>query len=416
MAKQQTKTATATADPSAAKEQTTALAKEPRARVSGTYSDPRLIDQHLRRAADEAHLVAPSTIVGSLPAGCEVALAVVYVRADDTETYPIPGGQRPKRGLSKVALDRIAAAAGLSWDPSVSRRLDDGRDPSYVHYLAVGWYRAFDGSRVYVQGEKEMDVREGSPAVLALHEKARAKGNDATRQIRELRLHIMAHAETKARLRAIRAMGIRTSYDVDELRKPFVVARVVFTGHTDDPALKRLFAEKTADAFLGASTTLYGPPALPPGPPPGTVRSAPALPSGTARALVPPDDLDEDLGLADAPGVIDTTATTSTSGTAAPTPAKPPDTSLSLPHKADEPAKPVREATDRDLGHWRNVLADKLDNATSQFPELDTPLLAAIEFEVDRRRAVVAASSDPAAPPGAQLPLGGAKPEPGPQQ
>ena len=76
----------------------------------------------------------------------------------------------------------------------------------------------------------------------------------------------------------------------------------------------------------------------------------------------------------------------------------------------------MREATDRDLGHWRNVLADKLDNATSQFPELDTPLLAAIEFEVDRRRAVVAASSDPAAPPGAQLPLGGAKPEPGPQQ
>lgn len=265
--------------PQAQQQQPQQLAKqEPKPQIYGVFQRAEEVDKRLRHAAANFHLVAPSTVCGSLPEGCEAALAIVPINVEG-ETYDIPGG---KRGLAKVALNKIAAAAGISWDPHLSRRLDNGSDPNYVHYRAVGWYRAFDGSRVGIQAEKEMDVRDGSPQVLALFDKARAKGRDATQQIRELRLHILGHAETKAQLRAIRALGLRTSYTREELQRPFVVARIVFTGKTDDPQLKQLFANRTADAFLGASTALYGnaaPAALPAptAPPPvGMQRLAPA--------------------------------------------------------------------------------------------------------------------------------------------
>jgi hypothetical protein len=57
--------------------------------------------------------------------------------------------------------------------------------------------------------------------------------------------------------RAIRRLGIRTSYEQTDLAKPFLVARIMFTGQTDDPELKRLFAEKTFDAFHRSTSSLY---------------------------------------------------------------------------------------------------------------------------------------------------------------
>jgi hypothetical protein len=381
----------------------TAITKaENEAALVGTFHTAAAIDTRLAAAARDYHLVSPSTVAGRLPEGCGVALSYVHVQVE-SETYPIPGGGR---GLSKVVLDKIAAASGVSWHPRESRRLDDGRDPNFVVYKAVGIYRAFDGTPQIIQDEKLIDLREGSPTVVALIAKAtRPKRGKVERdprvQLAEARMHLYSTAVTKARLRAIRTLGVKTAYTEEELKKPFVVARSVFTGKTDDPELKRLYGERIADAFLGSTAALFGPPSneqvLP------AQRLAPALP---LRQQADPEDVGALLASGDA---VDTT------GEAVP-PAAKPDTSLSLPHKKDEPAKPVREATDRDLEYWRNRLAENLDNGSSKFPEMDEPLLIAIEHEIERRKAVVAASSNPDAPPGAQLPLGGAKPEPDPKQ
>lgn len=54
-----------------------------------------------------------------------------------------------------------------------------------------------------------MDLRDGSPQIEALYARAQGGRKDPTNQIREMRLHIMAHAESKARLRAIRSIGVR---------------------------------------------------------------------------------------------------------------------------------------------------------------------------------------------------------------
>jgi hypothetical protein len=237
--------------------------------VCSALASAAAVTEALRAQAQVAHLVTPSTACGSLPEGCEVAISVVHVESDvdGGEVYPLMAG---KLGLAKVALDKIGAAAGVTWDATLSGRLDNGRDPRYCHFRAVGYVRNFDGSIRTISGEKEMDLRDGSPQVEALEERVREKAarskregktpsaQDASKQIREMRLHILGHAETKAKLRAIRSLGIKSSYASEELAKPFAVARLMWTGRSADPELRRAFALKQADAMIGATSMLYG--------------------------------------------------------------------------------------------------------------------------------------------------------------
>jgi len=277
----------------------TALARASNAGLaSGTVKSGPDVTERLREAAKVAHVVTPSMSCDVLPEGCSVVLSVVYVDVA-AETYPIPGG---KRGLSKVALDRISAAAGISWDATQSHRVDDGRDPRYCCFSAVGSYRQFDGKEIQIADQREMDLRDGSDQVAEIRAKAK---DDATavQQLRDMRRHILSHAITKARLRAIRTLGIRTSYTERELEKPFVVAQLMFTGHSDDPEIRLMFASKRADAMLGGGRALYGVPPVPAAlpaarryvsaPPVGSTRyddddEVEALPPARQRPAAPP--------------------------------------------------------------------------------------------------------------------------------
>jgi len=274
--------------------------------VGQSLASAATVTEALRSQAQVAHLVTPSTACGSLPEGCEVAISVVHVdpNAGAGEVYPVAGN---KLGLAKVALDKIGAAAGVTWDATLSGRLDDGRDPRYCHFRAVGYARNFDGSIRTITGEKEMDLRDGSPQVEALEERVREKAarakregkapsaEDASKQIREMRLHILGHAETKAKLRAIRSLGIKSSYTPTELAKPFAVARLMWTGRSADPELRRAFALKQADALIGATSMLYGggptePRELGAAAQPSPPASAPRLHSAPPIGSIPEDD------------------------------------------------------------------------------------------------------------------------------
>lgn len=274
----------------------------------------------LERASRDCHLVSPATSIGALPEGFVIVTSAVLVDMK-AETYAVGGSfgdeedsgghgkdnQGAKRGLSKIALDRIALAAGVSWDPHLSRRIDDGKDPRYCAWLAVGRYQNFDGRECIVQASKEVDLRDHSPQVDALwarYEQRVAQWEGKRRQgpeprtpdaqIREQRLHIVSLAETKARLRAIRALGIRTSYTVEELRKPFVIAKLALTGATSDPALRRDLSLMVAANFLDSRSKLYGEqrPALPPPTPAPTI---------AAEVICEYCGADEDVETIDAP-------------------------------------------------------------------------------------------------------------------
>ncbi len=259
--------------------QSSALTKAPtqsQAIVGQSY-DAGAVNKLLEDAMATAHLVSPATVCGALPPGCEVAISLVQVdpnsdRGGPGDVVDVGGG---KLALSGHVLKRIAAAAGVSWDMNASGRLDNGSDPHYAHYRAVGLVRNFDGSVRAVSGEVEIDMREGSPQIEAMEKRARSDASKVANQVRDIRLFILRHAETKAKLRAIADMGVKRSYTPAELRKPFKVARLMWTGHSNDPELRRIFAEKTADAMIGATSMLYG------GQPAPQVRPTPQMmPSG----------------------------------------------------------------------------------------------------------------------------------------
>jgi hypothetical protein len=239
--------------------------------VAGGHSDAAAVTAALHDHAGNYHLVSPSTSCEALPEGCGVAISLVVVDMETNakgfykhgEVYKVGS----KVGLSGFALDKIAAAAGLSWDPRESGRLDNGADPNYCHYRAVGRVRNFDGSERVVFGEVEIDAREGSPQIEEIRSKAierqskndyKGKKDNGDSQILELRKFLLRHAESKAKNRAIADMGVKRSYDPEELQKPFAVARLMWTGQSKDPELQREFALMHAAHMMGATGTLYG--------------------------------------------------------------------------------------------------------------------------------------------------------------
>lgn len=214
--------------------------------------NPGQVTQTIKRALATGHYMGAATSCSTLPHGCEVAFSAVKI--DPTrETYPLPVGS--KRGIGKTALNRIAKAIGVDWDTRLSHRTDDGKDSCFASFKAVGHYRDFDGTWRTIEGEKQMDLRDGS-------ERARTM---KAGELSETRKFIAEHAETKAKLRAIRSIGIETSYDPGFYDDPIICARLIFTGRSDNPEIQARFADMIAAAMLGNTNLLYGeaPRALP---------------------------------------------------------------------------------------------------------------------------------------------------------
>jgi hypothetical protein len=385
--------------------QTTALS------LTGSTRSASDLAQRLASIADQAHVVAPAMSAATLPEGCEVVTSAVLIDVAH-ETYKVgtvkEGNEYVEtRGLGKVALEKIAGAAGISWDPSASGRLDDGSDPYYCAWRVVGNLRHFDGTEVTIEGSKEMDLREGSPQLQALFDRAKTgKSKDPTAQIREMRLHIMAHAESKARLRAIRSIGLRPAYTATELKKPFVVARLVFSGRSADPETQRAFSMMTAQAMLGGRRALYGGErdsrALPA---PRTVQALPkAAPPPVGSVLVDEDDLPDSWNKAPQP------VARTEQRQAQPTPAQQTQDRQREPGDDDdyeddgaespqsttrsgysipggqEKGTPIEDASDNSVDYWAGRIATSLDSGTSRSPARDRDLLAALRAEQESRR------------------------------
>jgi hypothetical protein len=360
--------------------------KDKLTRVTGTYREAKDVTARLKWCETECNLVSPATHVGSLPEGCGIAMSVLHVDIDN-ETYDTGGG---KRGLHKVVLQKMAAQLGISWDDKASGRIDDGSDPYYCRWKAVGSYRAFDGSIQGLLASKQLDLRDGSPTVVALHAQAQNKerGN-ADKQIREMRNFIQEHAETKAQLRAIRSLGIKTSYKVAELKKPFVAARIMWTGHSDDPEMRRMFAEKTADSFLSGRRALY---AQAPAEQETTHARLPPPPIATQDADFDDDDDDDDFD----PETGEVKPTTSSSAPAAAAPKG----GWVIPG-GNAKNTPLEKAELRDLEYWANRIGKDLLEGTSRDEGRDKSLHAAMVQEIQQRSSKAAPASKVADKPAA---------------
>lgn len=331
-----------------------------------------------------------------MPEGCEAIFSPVLIDIQ-RETYRLPGS--PKLGLHKQALDRIAAAAGLSWLPGESRRLDDGSDPHYCHYRSVAMRKNFDGSGAMLMAEKVMDLREGSAQVESMVSKSdskaarggaadsRAVGLEKVRkQLVEMRLHILGHAESKAKLRVIRSLGIATGYDEAALQKPFVVVSVSFTGRTDDPELKKIFGQEIARNMLGAHAALYG----------GHRQEAPrelSAPPTMSRPLPPPpvnqtrvEDSDEyDLDTIDADAYEAPPRRDAPPQAQRERSAREPGEEVVIKF-GDAKGVPITEAEDRDLRWYAGAIEKSIDDPEkARYKQSNQRDLDAVRHEIARR-------------------------------
>lgn len=243
------------------------------------YTDPQVATAALASMLDTYNVLTPVRSVGNVPHGHAIVPQIVVI-TQSAETYKVDGG---KLALSKSALDKIATAAGISWDPDRSGRVDDGSDPAYCHFRAVGTVRDPDGTTRTITGERVIDLRPGG---------ADAEGA-SERQIAQQRKFLLPLAESKAKNRAIRqACSVRSSYSPAELQKPFVALKLVDTGEYEDPVLRRAWALKQMGYGDAAVANLFGP--APAGPALQVLdggAAAPAL-SATPPAQAPADPLD----------------------------------------------------------------------------------------------------------------------------
>lgn len=239
----------------------------------GAFADPAAITAALMQAQQHYHVVTPAMSVGGIPEGCEIYTSLVIVDPYGPEVYNITGSRQiPKDddsvGIDKVALSKIWAALGGSWQ--YSRRVDNNSHPHYCAWEAAGLYEQFDGKVCRVLGNVDIDVRApNGAAYVEICEKAArpdkyGKTRDPNQQLLELRKFLARHTETKAMNKAISGAGVRRSYKRIDLKKPFLVARLAVTGRTDNPRLREKFAEMHYASRLAGTAALYGgAPALP---------------------------------------------------------------------------------------------------------------------------------------------------------
>jgi hypothetical protein len=260
------------------------------------------INQKLAELESKVILLSPALYVGELPEGFQLVSSVIridlsknekgYVESDDVVHM---GGK--KFMLSGTAMKRVQRGAAVTWGNGECGRTDDRSTMNVWEYTAVGYVTDIDGSRRRITGTYEVDLRDGSAQYEEIVEQAKerqAKPNykgevdGGKAAVRAKRRFGMQLAETGAKNRALCDMGFKRSYTLEELKKPIVAVRLMFTGKTDDPILKRQFSTMLAAQAIGVAMPALYPAAEPAQLPAPRVMDIPADdPTGPDGSEVP---------------------------------------------------------------------------------------------------------------------------------
>jgi len=247
----------------------------------------------LRWQSQQYHVLTPFTNISGLAPSHGIITSLVHLNPNKEagEVYDgLPFLKRDEVAPAKTGLRKLAECAGIS---TRTERTDPRTIPFYWEFKAIATYRGVDGATIVREATKEWDLRDGA---------AQLKGWTPN-QIEEGRKHGLRNCEARAINAAIRecGCGVRQKYTREDLKKPFVVMRVMFLPDMSDPEIKRLVTERA----LGGTSALYSPPMgeLPPASPltednPGaarpvgqgsTVAATPSEAGHTAETTSDPD-------------------------------------------------------------------------------------------------------------------------------
>jgi len=222
----------------------------------------------LRWTGEHYHVLSPFANFAALPG--HYGIVPTMVALDDD---PGPNGsgdvyqdnvftKGADVAIAKIGLAKIAQAAGMS---ITTERTDLRNIPNLWEVRATVKFVGLDGTTQVLTATEEHDLRDGSP---------RVKGFTAN-QLNQQRAKGLRQCEARAINAAIRMFGIRQKYSREDLKKPFVVVRIVFQPDMSDPVMRQQVTERA----LAGTSALYGTsaPALPPAEPLDVIGVDPAV-------------------------------------------------------------------------------------------------------------------------------------------
>ncbi len=346
------------------------------------------------------HVLAPAIKVRAFAPNYAVNASLVQLSTDPAagELYCDPTVMKDhERAPSKLGLLKVSQAAGLTIVPQYSRRTDDRTIQHYWEFATVFAYLAYDGTPQLLQGTVEVDLRDDSAQIGGwTPEKWRAlvKKNgeilDRDRhakvkwgingwseaRVLQARRFGLRSAESKSMTAAIRNLGLKQKYSLDELAKPFICLRVSFLPDYDQPGMRELVA---AHALDGAAA-LYAPSARAALPAGGEVVSI------ADRMTAMPETIDGTLATSlqpatPAPVVAPSAATprSTTPPLQTPAPSAAPEPTTSAPVAVDPDAVLITNVEKKksgrgDRGPW--TLSHVHDNHGRKYSTFDNALVA----------------------------------------
>jgi hypothetical protein len=259
------------------------------------------VDQQLREYQSQGYnVLLPSSSIQRVSEFHDTVLEVVPLSITCGDAYPYDDrhlDKAKKFGIAKPGLLKLSHAAGIVWRWEATQRIDQLVSRDYVAYQAVGSLRQADGTWIDLKGSYELDLEVIEQDLRTLYTKIGRSlqredklksdeavqayiANNVQQELLRKRKHKLRLAETGAMLAVIRSLlAMKSLYTREELDRPFVVPRVVFSPNLSDPEIRKAILASS----LRAVHDLYGVPV------PQPVKTAIALPPAN------PDDTDETL-------------------------------------------------------------------------------------------------------------------------
>jgi len=229
---------------------------------------------------DGAHILIPTIKVDELVPIYEIVLATEYLSPHprDGEVYVEKKGyqDRPdKLAIRAKGYGKLALCASVEWDADKTKITFRSLDGGYIAHAAHGIAMRADGSPLKFSAEGDSDMGVERDIIESTWESKReeylSSGKDGedwfkkkdpdaqnayilkgiTKEINFKNKSKMKLAATSARTRALKAFFMANpTYTAEELKKPFIIPRVVFRLDYSDPAVARMVKEAKTKAVL----------------------------------------------------------------------------------------------------------------------------------------------------------------------
>jgi hypothetical protein len=220
------------------------------------------------RKEGKYNVLVPTATLQEISPFHKPVLEIVNINPDPKggDVYEVVSGSG-NYSMTAASLSKISFAAGLIWNAKGCQRTDDGSKPKEVSYRMEAVVRKEDGTYMPLNAEYLIDLDvineeisnsyEAKSQAIMKDPKNRWKESDRVAYVersikrdmlqkRKFRLQL---AQTGAMGRVVKKiLGLKSTYTKEELQRPFVVPKIVFSPDVSDPKVREMLLKQGLDA------------------------------------------------------------------------------------------------------------------------------------------------------------------------